>query len=237
MYTYTNFNCLGFDRRMIIAVDGPSGAGKGTLSRRIAEHYGFSFLDTGLLYRGTAWKAQEAGVTLEDTEAVTKIAESLGKDDFKNETLLRSEKMGDAASVIAAYPRVRQVLVTFMKDFASQYGREGSGAVLDGRDIGTVVCPDADLKFYITATPEIRAERRVKELQNRSIPCIYDDVLQEMLQRDARDQNRKEGPLRQADDAIVINTTHMTPAEVVDVALKYIDESLRCSLPSRDGKN
>jgi cytidylate kinase len=222
---------------MIIAVDGPSGAGKGTLAHRIAAHYGFALLDTGLLYRATAWKAQKAGIDLADGAAVTEVARALGKSDIKNEAVLRSEKLGQAASVIAVYPEVRQILVTFMKDFAHQYGREGRGAVLDGRDIGTVVCPEADLKFYITATPEERAIRRVKELQSRSIPCIYEEILQEMLQRDARDQNRKEGPLRQAEDAIVIDTTHQTPAEVVAMAFDHIDGSLGFSLPPQGGKN
>lgn len=221
---------------MIIAIDGPSGSGKGTLSRFLCTKYGFSFLETGLLFRATAAKARQQSISLKDEKTLSQIASTLTNNDFEDLQSLRTEQNGQDASKIAVLPLVRQALISYMQTFAEFHGVNGKGAILDGRDIGTVICPNADLKFFITARPEVRAERRVKELQSYGIQCIYEDILHEMLQRDQRDQNRPDAPLKAAKDCIVIDTSDLKTSQVFNLAVKYIDTHLSRHKPSADSK-
>ena len=189
---------------MIIAIDGPAASGKGTIARRLAAHYGLPHLDTGLLYRATAAALMAEHRDLYDEQAAVAAARGLGLTDFDEQTL-RSRPIGEAASVVAAMPGVRATLLEAQCDFAARTG----GAVLDGRDIGTVVCPQATVKIFVTASAKARAQRRALELAQRGEPFDYDDILGDILRRDARDYERTSAPLRPADDAIVLDTTHL----------------------------
>ena len=204
---------------MIIAIDGPAAAGKGTLARRIAETLDFAHLDTGLIYRAVARKAVAAGAT--DQETFVKIAEILTPEDLRQPGM-RAEEVSQTASRVAAIPAVRAALLDFQRHFAERPPGDKRGAVLDGRDIGTVVCPGATVKFFVTASPEARAGRRHKELLERGDASIYARVLQEMRDRDARDSGRAAAPLRPAEDAIVLDTTELTADAVLKAALKVI---------------
>jgi cytidylate kinase len=211
---------------ILVAIDGPSGAGKGFLSQALCEKYGFAFLDTGLLFRATALKSTLESVAVDDEKGLIQIVKSLEPADFEAINELRSEINGQVASKIAVLPKMRAALVSYMRKFAEKHLKQGAGVVLDGRDIGTIVCPQADLKLFMTATPEERAKRRLKELQNRGIPVIFEEVLQEMVQRDRRDRERQDSPLVAAEDAIIIDTSDMSPADVVALASKAIDKAL-----------
>ncbi len=204
---------------MIIAIDGPAAAGKGTLARRIAETLDFAHLDTGLIYRAVARQALAAGAT--DRDTFVKIAEILTAEDLRQPGM-RAEEVSQTASRVAAIPAVRAALLDFQRRFAEAPAGDKRGAVLDGRDIGTVVCPGATVKFFVTASPEARAGRRHKELLERGEASIYARVLQEMRDRDARDSGRAAAPLRPAEDAIVLDTTEMTADAVLKAALKVI---------------
>ena len=205
-------------RGRVIAVDGPAAAGKGTLARRLAEHYRLNFLDTGALYRAVAARVLEAGFAPNDAAAAVAAAASLEADDTARADL-RDERVGRAASVVAAHAAVRSALLNYQRGF----GRALPGAVLDGRDIGTVVFPDADAKLFITATAEVRARRRVKQLREKGKKAIESRVLEEMNERDARDGGRDIAPLKPADDALVIDTTDLDPDEVFHRAVRFID--------------
>ncbi|MBL6959117.1 MAG: (d)CMP kinase [Rhodospirillales bacterium] len=207
---------------MIIAIDGPAAAGKGTLARRIAEHLGLAYLDTGLLYRAVGMKVVHAGANPEDAGAATEIAEGLTPDDLKAPDL-RGDTAADAASKVSAIPGVRAALLSFQQDFASNPPDGAKGAVLDGRDIGTVVCPDADAKLFVTASAEVRAERRYKELLERGLEAIYTAVLQDMKDRDARDSNRAVSPLEPAEDAYQLDTSGLDADAAYAAALNYIN--------------
>lgn len=209
---------------MIVAVDGPAAAGKGTLARRIAGHYRLDHLDTGRLYRATALEAllgggDPADPTVAEPAARRVRAESL--DDRR----LNEERVARASSIVAAIPGVRAALLAFQRDFAHRPAG-GRGAVLDGRDIGTVVCPDADAKIFVTASPEARATRRFKELRAAGAEVIYERVLQDMKDRDARDSGRLAAPLRPADDAFVLDTTALGAEAALAAAIAYIDGKL-----------
>lgn len=193
---------------MIIAIDGPSAAGKGTLARRLAAALDFAYLDTGLLYRAVGAKLLARGQAPGDPAAAEQAAAELVPDDLDRADL-RAEAVGRAASEVAAHPEVRARLLAFQRRFAAAPPEGKAGAVLDGRDIATVVSPDADVKIFLTASPEARAARRLKELRERGEEAIYPRVLQEMQDRDARDSGRAAAPLRPADDAIVLDTTKM----------------------------
>jgi CMP/dCMP kinase len=206
---------------MIIAVDGPAAAGKGTLARRLAEHFGLAFLDTGALYRATALHALESGGNAADPEVAEAAARRVTARDIGDQRL-REERVAQAASIVSAIPGVRTALLQFQRDFAAT----PPGAVLDGRDIGTVVCPDADAKIYVTASLDARALRRFRELQALGEPAIYDRVLQDMKERDARDSARRTAPLRPADDAIVLDTTELDAEAAFRAALAAIDKKL-----------
>ena len=204
---------------MIIAVDGPAAAGKGTLARKLAAHLGFHFLDTGALYRMVAMAVLDKGLMPENAEAAIHAAEALDPARF-NDDDLRNEYVGSAASVISAHPAVRAALLAFQRDFAARV----PGAVLDGRDIGTAVCPDAEVKLFVTASPEVRARRRFIELQLRKAgDASFDEVLADIKTRDERDRTRASAPLVPAADAAVIDTTDMNAAEVFGVALEIVN--------------
>jgi cytidylate kinase len=193
-----------------VAIDGPAAAGKGTISREVAAHFGFAHLDTGLLYRATGLKTLEG---LDPVEA----ARSLSPEDL-DEALLRTPEVAQAASRVAAVPEVRAALVDFQRAFAARAG----GAVLDGRDIGTVICPNAPVKLFVTAGDDVRATRRHRELLEKGHDVSYADVLADLRQRDARDSARATAPLRPAEDAIVLDTSTMSIQEAVAAAIAEI---------------
>lgn len=208
---------------MIIAIDGPAASGKGTLSRRLAEALGFAHLDTGKLYRAVGHAVQQAGDDPTDAEAAEKAARALDVSQLSHPDLTL-DTVADAASKVAAIPGVRKALLDFQRGFAQTPPDGAKGAVLDGRDIGTVICPDAPVKFYVTADVETRAQRRHKELLDRGEASIYARVLEELQARDERDRNRADAPLKAADDAITLDTSAMTPDAVLDMALRIIAE-------------
>jgi len=206
---------------MIIAVDGPAASGKGTLGKRIAAHYGLNHLDTGLLYRAVARALLDQGQALTDEAAAVTVARGL---DFHNldETRLRGAEAGEAASVISVYPGVREALLQGQREFAAQ----APGAVLDGRDIGTVICPDADAKLFVTASPEERAKRRWLELQKTDPALAYDTVLADVRKRDERDTGRAAAPLKMADNARLLDTTKLGIEAAFQAALGLIEAEL-----------
>ena len=206
---------------MIIAIDGPAAAGKGTLARRIAEAFGFAYLDTGSLYRATAKKVLDQAIDPDDEQGCTVVALNLTPEDL-DVAGLRIEEVGQAASQVSAIPGVRSALLRFQRDIAANPPGGKAGAVLDGRDIGTVVCPDADVKLFVTASTEVRAERRFKELREAGEDAIYARVLEEMRERDARDTNRAVAPLKPADDATVIDTSGLDADQVFEQAREIV---------------
>lgn len=193
-----------------IAIDGPAAAGKGTISRAVAAHFGFAHLDTGLLYRATGRR------TLDGTDPA-EAARSLHPADLDADDL-RTPEVAQAASRVAAIPEVRQALVDFQRAFAQRAG----GAVLDGRDIGTVICPDANVKLFVTASDDVRAHRRHQELVGKGHAITYDEVLQDLRIRDARDSARATAPLKPAGDAVVLDTTEMDIESAVSRAIDLI---------------
>ena len=203
---------------LVVAVDGPAAAGKGTLARRLAQHLGLRYLDTGLLYRAVAAAMLARGLDPAEPAAAVEAARALHANDLAGPRL-RDEEVAQGASVVAAHTAVRAALLAFQRRFAAA----PPGAVLDGRDIGTVVCPDADAKLFVTASLEVRAARRLKELQERDVEGIESRVLQEMKERDARDSGRDVAPLKSADDAYLIDTTLLEPDEVFDRAVSFIE--------------
>ena len=213
-------------RGFVITVDGPSAAGKGTLARRLSAHFGFEFLDTGSLYRGVGLSVLRQGLDPADENVATAAARGL-KPAILADSALRSEGTSAAASKVAAIPAVRAAILNWQRDFASKAARDSGGAVLDGRDIGTVVCPDADAKLFITASIEARADRRVKELQGRGETAIYARVLQDMQERDARDQGRSISPTKPATDAQIIDTSDLTADQVFERALAFIASKMK----------
>jgi len=209
---------------VIIAVDGPAASGKGTLARRLASHYGYAHLDTGKLYRAVGMTVLRTGGDPADPEAAAAAARDLDPSAVDAPDLAGDEA-AQAASKVAAIPEVREALLQLQRDFAHKPPKEAGGAVLDGRDIGTVVCPDADIKLFVTADVEVRAARRHKELLNRHETSIYARVLQDLKDRDARDSERRVAPMRPADDAFVLDTSDMDADEAFAEALKHIEES------------
>lgn len=204
---------------LVVAIDGPAASGKGTLARRISTYCGYPYLDTGSLYRAVGMKMLQNGLSPEDREAAIDTARNLGDIDF-SDPRLRRENVGQAASIISAYPDVRQALLDFQRDFA----RREEGAVLDGRDIGTVVCPEADMKFFVTASNEARARRRHRELQGQGIEVVFDSVLEDLKSRDERDSKRDVAALVPATDAIHIDTSNLSAREVFEKAMRHIEE-------------
>lgn len=204
---------------MIIAIDGPAASGKGTLGKRLAHHYGFRHLDTGVIYRAVAQALLEAGAALTDEVAAVAAAMELDPEKFGN-PVLKTQTVGDAASVVSAIPKVREVLLDFQRQFAAG----PPGAVLDGRDIGTVICPDADVKIFVVADPKVRAHRRTMEARGRGENADEALVLADILKRDERDKNRAAAPLRQADDAHVLDNSNLDIEGGVRAAIAIIEK-------------
>ena len=208
-------------RAILIAVDGPAASGKGTVARGLAEHYGLPHMDTGLLYRAVALNLWRWGGDPSSEFEALRACDMLSIDPADEE--LRSEPVSRIASSISAYPSVRTALLERQQQFAAQPG----GAVLDGRDIGTVVAPNAEVKLFVTASPEIRAQRRVRELLERGMPAHYEDVLADIRARDERDSGRSVAPLKQATDAILLDTSELTAGEAVAKAIRLTDERVK----------
>jgi cytidylate kinase len=206
---------------MVIAVDGPAASGKGTIARALSKHFGLPHMDTGLLYRAVAlnlWRW--GGDPAKEFEALRACAE-LGFDPDDPE--LRSEPVSQFASAVSVYPSVRAALLERQQVFARQAG----GAVLDGRDIGTVIAPEADVKLFVTASPEVRAERRVRELEARGMHAHYDDVLADIRARDERDSSRDIAPLKPAPGAIVLDTSTLDVDQAIAEAIRLVEETLQ----------
>ena len=204
-----------------IAIDGPGAAGKGTLARRLSGHFDLAHLDTGLVYRALAARLLATGDDPTDPARAAAVARRLTHDDLARPDL-RGEAVGQASSRVAAIPEVRAALLGFQRDFAAHPPGGKAGAVLDGRDIGTVVCPDAQAKLFVTASPEARAARRHKELLERGEESIYPRVLEELRTRDARDSERASAPLRPADDAFVLDTSALDADQAFAAALQHV---------------
>lgn len=203
---------------MIIAVDGPAASGKGTIARALARHFGLPHMDTGLLYRAAALNLMQMGGDPESEFAAARACD-LSQIDFADSEL-KSETVGGIASRISAYPLVREALLERQKRFAADPG----GAVLDGRDIGTVIAPEADVKLFVTASPEIRAGRRLEELRALGLDVHYADVLADIHARDERDKGRDSAPLVVAADAVVIDTSAMSVEAAIEAAIAAADE-------------
>jgi cytidylate kinase len=210
----------------VVAIDGPAASGKGTLARRVAECFGFAHLDTGALYRAVALAVLENAGDPADPVIAAGAARHVDHR-LLSDPGLRGEAVSVAASVVAAIPAVRCALLNWQRDFATHPPAPARGAVLDGRDIGTVVCPAADVKIFITATAEERARRRVEELRQGGVAAIFEDVLQDMKERDRRDSERRTAPLGTAPDAIVIDTTTLDADAVFDRACVLIERALK----------
>jgi CMP/dCMP kinase len=204
----------------VIAVDGPAASGKGTIARALARELGLPHMDTGLLYRAVALNLWRWGGDPSSEFEALRAAGELGFNPDDPE--LRSEPVSRIASSISAYPSVRTALRERQEEFAGQPG----GAVLDGRDIGTVIAPDADVKLYVTASPEVRAQRRVRELLQRGMTAHYDDVLADIRARDERDSNREVAPLKQAPDALLLDTSELDPEQAIAEALRLVREKV-----------
>ena len=203
---------------MIIAIDGPAASGKGTLGKRLAAHYGLRHLDTGLLYRAVAKAVLDAGKPATDVPAAVAAAKALEPSTF-DEAALKGPAIGEAASLVSAIPEVRAALVAFQRDFAAK----PPGAVVDGRDIGTVICPNADVKLFVTATPEVRAGRRAAEYRGQGKDIDVATVLADIVARDARDTGRAISPLKQAADAHLLDTTNMAIPTALRAAIDIVE--------------
>jgi len=204
----------------VIAVDGPAASGKGTIARALAGHFSLPHMDTGLLYRAVALNLWRWGGDPGNEFEALRAADMLSIDPADEE--LRSEPVSRIASSISAYPSVRAALLKRQQDFAQQPG----GAVLDGRDIGTVIAPVADVKLYVTASPEVRAQRRVRELLERGMPAHYEDVLADIRARDARDSSRDIAPLKPAPDAVILDTSNLERDAAVAEAIRLAEQQL-----------
>ena len=206
---------------IVIAIDGPAASGKGSLAKKLAAHFGYDFLDTGALYRRVALQCIENSVKYDEIDKIIAISAELSQNlhEKYDDNALRNDKVGDMASICAQIPEVRANLDDFQRNFAKNAEK---GAVLDGRDIGTVICPDANIKLFITASTEKRAKRRTLELQSRGITVTKPEVLAEMQERDLRDGKRLKAHLHPDHDCHVIDTSDMTPNQVMDAALEII---------------
>jgi len=210
---------------MIIALDGPAAAGKGTIARALAEQFNLAYLDTGALYRATALAVLQSGACADDVHAADKLSKNL---DLRliNHPNLRAEATGKMASHISQIPAVRANLLALQRDFADQPPAGKAGAILDGRDIGTVICPDADVKLFITASADVRAERRYREEQSAGKNPDLGHILADVKARDAADMSRAEAPLKPADDAHLLDTSKLTIEAAVAKAAALIRETL-----------
>lgn len=210
---------------LTIAIDGPAASGKGTLARRLAAHYGLPHLDTGLTYRAVALALAEAGQPLDDEAVAASAAAGLDLGTLEaRRARLADHEIGNAASTVAVMPAVRAALVAAQQAFA----RQGDGAILDGRDIGTVVLPDATVKLFVTASPGVRAGRRYEEIIRKGGTANYDDIMMDVRRRDERDTKRATSPLKPADDAYILDTTSMTIDTAFEQALSLIEAARGC---------
>jgi cytidylate kinase len=205
---------------MIIAIDGPAASGKGTLGKRLASHYGLAHLDTGLIYRAVAKALIDAGQSPGEVKAAAAAAKALDPSHF-DEVALKAHSISEAASIVSAIPEVRDALLAFQREFAAR----PPGAVLDGRDIGTVICPNADVKIYVTATPEVRARRRSAEYRAQGRNIDEAAVLADIRKRDERDHNRAAAPLRRAPNAHLLDTTHLDIDAAIRAAIDIVEAS------------
>jgi cytidylate kinase len=203
---------------MIIAIDGPAASGKGTLGKRLAHHYGYRHLDTGVIYRAVAYALLNIGADLNDEALAVAAAMELDPEKFGN-PVLKTQKVGEAASVVSAIPKVRQALINFQRQFAA----DPPGAVLDGRDIGTVICPHADVKIFVLADPQVRARRRTLEAKARGEDADEATVLADILQRDERDRNRAVAPLKAASDAYLLDNSNLDIDGGVRAAIDIVE--------------
>jgi cytidylate kinase len=217
---------------MIIAIDGPAASGKGTLGKRLAKHYGYRHLDTGVIYRAVAKSLLDAGADLTDEVLAVSAALELDPEKFGNPAL-KTQAVGDAASVVSAIPQVRQVLLNFQRRFAE----DPPGAVLDGRDIGTIICPHADVKIFVVADARVRARRRTLEAKARGEDADEEAVLADILKRDERDQNRPTAPLRRADDAHVLDNSNLDIEAGVRAAIAIVDAVRAAQDAARTGSS
>jgi len=206
---------------LIVAVDGPAAAGKGTIARKLAHYFNLAYLDTGMLYRSVALTMIESGADLNDPITAENYARNFPNQLTKS-LAIRTNKVSNLASYIAAIPSVREALLDYQRNFATNPETGKDGAILDGRDIATVVCPNADFKIFITADIKIRAKRRLKELLERNQPAIYCQVVNELRERDERDSLRKEAPMLKADGAMVLDTSYLTAEKAFEMARDYI---------------
>ncbi len=202
----------------VIAVDGPAASGKGTIAKRLGEAFGLPVLDTGLLYRAAGVLVERAGLDADDPMVASRAARAVTAEGL-DDPMLRTRSAGEAASRVAVHPVVRSILLDFQRAFAAQ----PEGGVLDGRDIGTVIAPDAPAKLYVTASPEVRAERRWKQLTAQGEPVSLEDVLADIRKRDARDGGRESAPMRAAEDAVLLDTSQMTIEHAFDVARRIVE--------------
>jgi cytidylate kinase len=207
---------------MIIAIDGPAASGKGTLGKRLAAHFGLRHLDTGLLYRAVAKALLDAGYALDDRVRAVAAAKALDPAKFDGPAL-KGHAIGEAASIVSAIPQVRDALLAFQRDFAAK----PPGAVLDGRDIGTVICPDADVKIFVVAEPAVRARRRAAELKAAGQPADEAAILADILRRDERDRTRAVAPLVAATDARTLDTSALDIEAAVAEAIKIVEGAAR----------
>lgn len=205
-------------KNIVITVDGPSASGKGTICSLLSKHFNIPHLNTGGLYRGLAYKASQLNLDLYNEVEMTELAKTLTEKDINN-PIIFTEEVAQKASIVAKIQSVRDVLFQYQVDFSKQDG----GAILDGRDIGTVVCPNADYKFFVIASPEERANRRFKEMKEKGQDVNYDEILNQIKNRDEQDKNRTVSPFKQAEDAILIDTTGKTIQEVFDEVLSHIN--------------
>ncbi len=206
---------------LIIAIDGPAASGKGTLARRLAEHLGLPHLDTGLTYRAVGHALLQSGLPLDREELAEIVAQNIDLGSLDRE-VLSAHEVGEAASKIAVMGNVRKLLVEMQRKFA----RTGNGAVLDGRDIGTVVCPDATVKLYVTASPEARAARRHNEENEKGSGAVFSEILADIVKRDERDMSRADSPLKPAEDAHLIDTTEMGIETAFQTALELVEKTV-----------
>jgi cytidylate kinase len=204
----------------VIAVDGPAASGKGTIAVRLGALYGYPVLDSGLLYRAVGVRVLEEGGDLDDAEVAARAARALIASDLESPEV-RTGAAGEAASRVAVHTPVREALRAFQREFAAQE----PGAVIDGRDIGTVIAPEAQAKLYVTASPQVRAERRWKQLVAQGEPVTYDEILADVLRRDERDSSRSDSPMSIADDAVLLDTSEMTIDRAFDAARRIVEDA------------
>ncbi len=212
---------MTIQKPFVVAIDGPAASGKGTIARNLSKHFDWPYLDTGLVYRAVAKNLVKKQLDQNPLNAVRE-AKDLSIEDLQQEGL-RAPEISQIASVVASIPEVRETLIEFQRNFA----RKGEGAILDGRDIGTVICPDADIKFFVTASQEVRANRRYQELMGQGEGVTYQEVFDTLVERDLRDSTRKNAPLIQSEEAILIDTSNLNAKQSTELVIAKVELGLR----------